>query len=1136
MERRSLDPFIERLKSKDLDPILQRYFHSIIEEVLSQYEIANKLRSSGPDHVPRVETELIWDMAERVEKLIGLKGVADFIRSNKGLSRERLAIKAVDKLIDGEFGDYELGKIVDLGVRLSLAILTEGMTVAPLDGIRKVVIKKGTFGNYLSIYYAGPIRSAGGTETGLSIVIADYLRQRLGLERYYPTKMEIHRFIEELRLYERNVARFQYHLTDEMLFYILSNLPVEVTGVPTDNVEVLVYRDIPSIETNRVRGGALRVVNDGVGGKAKKLLKIIDELGIDGWEWLEEVAKGVSGSGKDDEEEDKVLNDLVMGRPVISLRTSTHGLRLRLGRLPNTGISAVAVHPAVFSVLQYFIVPGSQLKLNLPGKGGIVVPSRVAMPPIVELDNGDVVELDTEELGEELLSKIKKILFLGDIIISYGDFLENNQAIPPLHYTPEWWLNELEAASDTSYDSLFPYRITYEESVQLSEKYGIPLNPYYVPSFEYLDVAETERLVSMLSEGYVRHDEGILVVKGSRELSHLLKKARIPFSRVGEYVEIRHRYSYILRDLVRGYRSQSLYKPRFANPSDVVSFYLGIKVRCLRGTYISARLGRPEKAKMRKMNPPVHALFPVGSYGGDQRNIVKAYKENEVVVVQLSVLYCENCGKYTYRNRCETCGSRTIQAYYCHNCRSESRTENCPKCGKEARPYKNWSINLRELIRDLREKYGLRIPSKVKGVKSLLSGYRRYEELSKGVLRAKHGLSVFKDGTCRIDITNAPLTSVSLKDIGLDVERARELGYEVSSPDDVIDLMPMDIIIPESIVPDLINICRFIDEEIVKLYGGDPIYKVKEKDDLIGKLVVGLSPHTSSGIVGRIIGFTKANVLYAHPLWHAAKRRDCDGDQDAIMLLMDVLLNFSREYLPSSSGGRMDAPLFISMIIHPEEVDTQVHNLDIVDRYPLILYEKSLENVSPKLLRDHIAVVEDFLGSSRAYYGYGALERRPILSAIKNVNMYSKLSSIEAKLDSQLKIMEKIFEGHDKALIVENLLKNHVLRDIMGNLRSFYHQSFKCSSCGATYRRVLLKGTCIKCGRNLRPTVHTKGVVKYLPLAKKLSSYVRSRYILSYISLIESVLASTFELDTPVGTSIFDYVERGVTQQDKTDQ
>ena len=1136
MEKRSLEPFIERLRTKDLDPTLQSYFQSIINEVLRQYDLANKLRSQGPDHVPHVETELIWDMAERVEKLIGIDGIAEFIRSNKDLSRERLAIKAIDKLIDGGFGDYELGRLVDLGVRLPLAILTEGMTVAPLDGIKKVVIKRGPFGNFLSIYYAGPIRSAGGTETGLSIVMADYLRRRLGLEKYYPTKMEIHRFIEELRLYERNVARFQYHLTDEMLFYILSNLPVEVTGVPTDNVEVLVYRDIPSIETNRVRGGALRVVNDGIGGKAKKLLKIIDELGLEGWEWLAEVAKGVAGQGKSDEEEDKVLSDLVIGRPVISLKSSTHGLRLRLGRLPNTGISAVAVHPAVFSVLKYFIVPGSQLKLNIPGKGGIVVPSSIAMPPIVELDNGDVVEVETEEMGEELSQRIKRILFLGDIIISYGDFLENNQPIPPLHYTPEWWLGELEKASGRSYDTLLPYQISYGDSVDLSERYGIPLNPYYVPSFEYLDVDEAERLISLLSDGYVEHGEEELIVSGSRELSHLLKMARIPFRRKGELIEIRHRYSHILHDLIRGYRSQRLYKPRFTSSSDVVSFYLGVKVRCLRGTYVSARLGRPEKAKMRKMNPPVHALFPIGNYGGDQRNIVKAYKQNEVVVIQLSILYCEKCGKYTYRNRCDTCGSRTLQAYYCYNCKVDTRSESCPKCGRETRPYKNWSINLRDLIREVRERYGLSIPSKVKGVKSLLSGYRRYEELSKGVLRAKHGLSVFKDGTCRIDITNAPLTSVSLRDIGIDVDKARELGYQVDSVDDVIDLMPMDIVIPESIVPDLINMCSFIDEEVVKLYGGEPIYRVRDKTDLIGKLVVGLSPHTSSGVIGRIIGFTKANVLYAHPLWHAAKRRDCDGDQDAIMLLMDVLLNFSREYLPSSSGGRMDAPLFISVVIHAEEVDTQVHNLDVVDRYPLILYERSLETVSPKLLREHIAVVEDFLGGSKAYYGYGALDRAPILSTTKNINMYSKLKSIEAKLDNQLKIMERIFEGADKALIVENLLKNHVLRDIMGNLRSFYHQSFKCSSCGATYRRTLLKGTCIKCGGNLRPTVHTKSVVKYLPLAKKLSSYVRSRYILSYISLIDSILASTFELDTPLGTSIFDYVERDATQQDRTDQ
>jgi len=41
---------------------------------------------------------------------------------------------------------------------------------------------------------------------------------------------------------------------------------------------------------------------------------------------------------------------------------------------------------------------------------------------------------------------------------------------------------------------------------------------------------------------------------------------------------------------------------------------------------------------------------------------------------------------------------------------------------------------------------------------------------------------------------------------------------------------------------------------------------------------------------------------YAHPLWHAAKRRNCDGDEDAIMLALDPLLNFSKTYLPQQSG------------------------------------------------------------------------------------------------------------------------------------------------------------------------------------------------------------------------------------------
>ena len=76
-------------------------------------------------------------------------------------------------------------------------------------------------------------------------------------------------------------------------------------------------------------------------------------------------------------------------------------------------------------------------------------------------------------------------------------------------------------------------------------------------------------------------------------------------------------------------------------------------------------------------------------------------------------------------------------------------------------------------------------------------------------------------------------------------------------------------------------------------------YKLKNKKDLVGHLILGLAPHTSAGIIGRIIGFSKTQGCYAHPMWHSAVRRDCDGDECAIMLLMDCLINFSRKFLPS---------------------------------------------------------------------------------------------------------------------------------------------------------------------------------------------------------------------------------------------
>src|SRR5208283_1221404 len=104
--------------------------------------------------------------------------------------------------------------------------------------------------------------------------------------------------------------------------------------------------------------------------------------------------------------------------------------------------------------------------------------------------------------------------------------------------------------------------------------------------------------------------------------------------------------------------------------------------------------------------------------------------------------------------------------------------------------------------------------------------------------------------------------------------------------------------------------------------------------DLLGQLVLTLSPHTSCAVLNRVVGFTDANVGFAHPFTIAARRRNCDGDEDTTMLLLDALINFSRDYLPTTIGGTMDEPLLLTARVMPKEIDDEVHAMEIVDSYP----------------------------------------------------------------------------------------------------------------------------------------------------------------------------------------------------------
>ena len=69
--------------------------------------------------------------------------------------------------------------------------------------------------------------------------------------------------------------------------------------------------------------------------------------------------------------------------------------------------------------------------------------------------------------------------------------------------------------------------------------------------------------------------------------------------------------------------------------------------------------------------------------------------------------------------------------------------------------------------------------------------------------------------------------------------------------------------------------------------------------------------------------------MLASPFMHAAMRRDCDGDEAAVILLMDMLLNFSRKFLPAHRGGTQDAPLVLNTRINAGDVDDQILTFEL---------------------------------------------------------------------------------------------------------------------------------------------------------------------------------------------------------------
>ena len=1229
---------------------MRQYFQTLKSRAREAAEIAERSRKKGFDPTPEVEIPFADDLAGRVENLVGPEGVAEKIRdrANK-MSREALCLNIASE-VARELTDKGESKerALDQATRTGLAILTEGVLVAPLEGIAEVKIGKNSDGSeYADIYFAGPIRAAGGTAQAMSVLFCDVVRKELGIGEFGVTEQEVARYIEEFQLYKN----LQYKPSNDEISMVVKKCPVCINGEGTEKTEVQGNRDLPRVDTNQVRSGVCLVIAEGILLKAKKILKITKAEEIKGWDFLNDLKSGKKEDDKDKDIEEKeeemleqlismkdveegiedylpdeldnegvdfyledngesvqlvdrglsptveaakkYIKDLIAGRPVFTHPSRAGGLRLRYGRGRCCGLASIGLNPYTLRITDSFMAIGTQIKIERPGKAGAVVPVDDIDGPVVLTTGEDLVRVRDEETYDKVKDRIKAITDVGEILIPFGEFAENNHQLIQGSYTPDWWLMEVreslyrkekgsgelfteglnlddavseiraeemevfkgnekkvsnqdeldkllkecEERADSRIKSLMKETAARakevesellsvnprthiptgpEDAFRISEELGVPLHPDYTLFWHDITLSELNDLRNLVIEKG-RYENGELLVPNDENIKSILIKLGCLHTRSGQDLCITD-FSYpLLRclglecDMTCRETGDGL--SNVSNVMEAVCFLSGVRIREKSPTRIGARMGRPEKADKRTMKPPVHGLFPVGSDGGPQRLLGKTF--SSTVSANTIPHRCPRCKKLTPFVTCPDCNVKTaVQSL------GDEKNE-------------RMDINTRREAERAQKILGYTsldsLPD-MKGVKGLISRGKIPERLEKGLLRAKHDVFVFRDGTIRYDMTDITMTHFRPDEVEAPVEKLRDLGYDtdirgdpLERGDQVLELKVQDIVVNEKCGDYLLNAAKFVDDELEYLYGEKRYYNADERVDLIGDLAIGLAPHTSAGVLCRIVGFFKGLGCLGHPYFHAAKRRNCDGDEDAILLLMEGLLNFSKKFLPDKRGGQMDAPLVLSMRLDPKEVDKEAHNVDVRSFYPLDFYKATMKGLKINdYWMDRMDTLKTRLGTEKQYEGFLYSNETEDVNNAPVISAYKTIGVTEEKIDRQLDLAKKIL-AVDEDDVAERILRTHLLPDMIGNLRSYSQQSFRCTRCGKKYRRIPLSGRCnnmvfskmkrefIRCNNKLILTVSEGSVKKYLNIARDISSaYDISEYIKQRIEIMSKSIESMF--------------------------
>jgi len=788
-----------------------------------------------------------------------------------------------------------------------------------------------------------------------------------------------------------------------------------------------------------------------------------------------------------------------------------------------------------------FIAIGTQLKIEKPTKGCAVTSCDSIDGPIVKLVNGSVKQIQDYKKAKEIYNDVEEIIYLGDMLFPFSDVTNRNAILPKPGYVEEWWDLELEKKGG-HIDNYF--NVDFERAIELSRNFKVPLYPKFIFYWTEISKEQLLGLIDWLKHSVVRAGKIILpfnqteqekfelgkralellgvehdVVTGNVVLTKENTKAL--FVNLGIDLDILEKEGFLLKDIL----DMDKFKLD-KNVLEVVNSFSEFEIKDKAGDFIGSRMGRPEKAKLRKLTGSPNVLFPVGKEGGRFRSVQAACEEGRVRS-SFPLYYCEKCKKETIYPLCENCETKCRKRYYFFEDKEKSFNKINERYEEEGKQYSYQELDINHYFEKAVEKLGLaksEVPFLIKGVKGTSSTEHAMENLAKGILRARYDLQVNKDGTIRFDGTELPIVYFKPKEVFVSIEKLKELGYEkdmhgkeLIDENQILEMMPHDVLLPnlsgsadEKADDVFIKICNFVDDELERLYGLKSFYNVRKREDLVGQMGVFMAPHNCGGVVCRFIGFSNTLGLIASPYLHAAVRRDCDGDEAAIMLLGDVLLNFSKKFLPSHRGGTQDAPLVLNARISAGEVDDAILDFEYSNGYPLELYEKAEKRMHSSKVKGIVLCKEVLKKGENPFINMGFTHGTSNFNEGVACSSYKTLLTMQEKVQHQMGLVEKI-RAVDTSDTARLIIERHFMRDMRGNLRGFSMQGFRCVACNEIMRRPPLTGVCPRCKGKIIFTINEGGIKKYLEPALDLArKYNLSPYLKQTLQLTKENIDSIF--------------------------